>query len=64
VIEPIAAEYGLGFLPLQAEQFDFVIPLSKWDRPAVAAFRELLASAEVRRHLSEAGFDLTEEDKP
>ena len=26
LIEPIAAEYGLGFLPLQAEQFDFVIP--------------------------------------
>jgi len=64
VIEPIAAEYGLGFLPLQAEQFDFVIPLSKWDRPAVAAFRELLASAQVRRQLRDAGFDLAEGDKP
>lgn len=64
LIEPIAADYGLGFLPLNAEQFDFVIPESRWDRPAVAAFRELLATPEVRRQLAGAGFDLTERPEP
>jgi putative molybdopterin biosynthesis protein len=58
VIEPVAADYGLGFLPLSAEQFDFVIPETRWDRPAVIAFRELLASPEVRRRLASAGFDM------
>ncbi len=60
IIEPIAADYGLGFLPLAAEQFDFVIPEARWDRPAVSAFRELLATPEVRRRLASAGFDMTE----
>ena len=41
-IEPVAAGYGLGFLPLRAERYDFAIPEARWDRPAVAAFRGLL----------------------
>src|SRR5262249_3609076 len=41
-IAPVAAAYGLGFLPLRVEQYDFAIAESRWDRPAVACFRELL----------------------
>ena len=48
VIAPIARDYGLGFIPLSAEQFDFVIPEARWDRPAVVAFRELLETRDVR----------------
>lgn len=64
VIAPVAADYGLGFIPLNAEQFDFVIPESRWDRPAVVAFRKLLESPEVRRRLADVGFDLNERPQP
>ena len=60
VIAPVAEAYDLGFIPLSAEQFDFVIPENRWDRPAVAAFRALLTDPGVRRRLREAGFQLDE----
>jgi putative molybdopterin biosynthesis protein len=56
VIAPVAAAYGLAFRPLSEERFDFVIPEGRWDRPAVAAFRELMETPAVRRRLAEAGF--------
>ena len=56
-IEPVARLYGLGFRPLRAERYDFAIPADRWDRPAVAAFRGLLAEDETSRRLVELGFD-------
>ena len=41
-IETVAEQAGLGFRPLRAERYDFVIPESRWERPAVAALRQLL----------------------
>jgi hypothetical protein len=32
----------LRFRPLQNEHYDFAIPASRWDRPAVRALRKLL----------------------
>jgi putative molybdopterin biosynthesis protein len=58
LIAPVAAAYGLGFLPISAEEFDFVIPVDRWDRPAVAVFRALLQDNAARRRLSDAGFQL------
>jgi putative molybdopterin biosynthesis protein len=55
-ISPVATAYGLGFLPLQAEQYDFAIPEDRWDRPPVAAFRRLLETDEVRERLTALGF--------
>ncbi len=55
-IAPVARDAGLSFLPLREEQFDFVVPRRRWDRPAVRAFRELLADPTVRRGLRERGF--------
>lgn len=55
-IAPVAKLYGLGFIPWKAEHYDFAVPAPRWDRPAVAAFRELLATPETRRMLSELGF--------
>jgi putative molybdopterin biosynthesis protein len=55
-ISSVAADAGLGFLPLQEEQYDFAVPGGCWDRPAVRAFRELLRQEEVRRQLAEFGF--------
>lgn len=54
-IEPIARRAGLGFLPLQEEQYDFVIPRSRLVRPAVQAFIRLVQEAATRRKLTELG---------
>ena len=57
-ISNVAHSAGLRFQALQAERYDFVIPLSRWERPAVRRLRELLESgSELRRLLTEAGFD-------
>jgi molybdopterin molybdotransferase/putative molybdopterin biosynthesis protein len=55
-IEPVARELDLGFIPLREEQFDFVVPRSRMDRPAVVAFRQLLANESVRTELKKLGF--------
>jgi len=59
-IAPVAALYGLAFLPVRQERYDFAIPESRWDRPAVAAFRDTLVRPEVRRALTDLGFLLDE----
>ncbi len=56
-INTIAQQYGLGFIPLQPEHYDFVIPKTRLERPAVRAFCELLADAAVRQQLRSLGFD-------
>ncbi|MHC4178014.1 MAG: molybdopterin biosynthesis protein, partial [Planctomycetota bacterium] len=38
----------LGFLPLEDERYDFLIPKARYDRPAVVAFRRLLTEPAVR----------------
>jgi putative molybdopterin biosynthesis protein len=55
-ISTVAIDTGLGFLPLQAEQYDFVVPRHRWDRPAVKSFRELLQRAETKQVLHAKGF--------
>jgi putative molybdopterin biosynthesis protein len=55
-IETVAQRYGLGFLPLQAEEYDFVIPITRFDRPAVRSFVALLQDANVRAELARMGF--------
>jgi putative molybdopterin biosynthesis protein len=55
-IEPAARAEGLGFLSLRDERFDFVVPKARLTRPAVAAFRELLADPRMREELSRLGF--------
>ena len=55
-IETIARQYGLECLPLQDEHYDFVVPKSRRDRPAVRQFEALLAEPDVRRRLASMGF--------
>ncbi len=55
-IETVAQRYGLGFLPLQAEEYDFVIPTGRFDRPAVRRFVALLQDAAIRTELARMGF--------
>jgi putative molybdopterin biosynthesis protein len=55
-IATVAADAGLGFLPLQEEHYDFVVPQSRWERPAVAAFRTMLAEEATQAALERIGF--------
>ncbi len=55
-IATVARAYGLDFLPLTDEHYDFFLPESRAGRPAVQAFLEVLASGEARRRLEALGF--------
>lgn len=55
-IESVATLYGLGFLPLQEEHYDFVIPKDRRDRPAVQRFLAALEDEGVRDRLRALGF--------
>jgi putative molybdopterin biosynthesis protein len=55
-INTIAEQYGLDFIPLQEEQYDFVIPNARLERREVQLFRDMLADPAIRRRLSDMGF--------
>jgi putative molybdopterin biosynthesis protein len=55
-IETVARQYGLGFLPLLAERYDFVVPRSRMGRAPVERFLALLRDESVRARLAEMGF--------
>jgi putative molybdopterin biosynthesis protein len=57
-IETVARQYGLGFIPAQDEHYDFAVPKSRIERPAVRRFRAMLAEPEVREALAALGFRL------
>jgi len=54
----VAERSRLGFLPLEEEHYDFVVPKSRLERPAVVAFRQLLTDPEIRSRLRDMGFSL------
>ena len=61
-IEPVARAARLHFRPLRAEHYDFAVPESRWERPAVRALRRLLEPGSgLRARLEELGFGDEEE---
>ena len=54
-IEPVAKLYGLGFLPVAPEHYDFLLVESRRQRPAVQAFLAALRDNSVRRRISALG---------
>ncbi|HEY6510060.1 MAG TPA: substrate-binding domain-containing protein, partial [Vicinamibacterales bacterium] len=54
-IDTVARRADLGFIPLQREQYDFVVPAARAQRPAVRAFRALLQAPETRQALVRLG---------
>jgi putative molybdopterin biosynthesis protein len=56
-IEPAANLYGLAFLPLAPEQYDFLLAESRSGRPAVQAFLKALKDPEVRRKIRALGME-------
>jgi len=57
-IDTVARQYGLGFIALQEEHYDFIVPKARLERPAVKVFRALLADRTVQEELSHLGFRL------
>jgi putative molybdopterin biosynthesis protein len=56
-IETVARQSQLRFRPLRAEEYDFVIPADRWERPAVVALRRLLEpGSALRAELEAPGF--------
>jgi putative molybdopterin biosynthesis protein len=54
-LDTIARTAGLGFIPVQNEQYDFVTPKVRAEREAVKAFRTLLDSTATRDALTRLG---------
>jgi len=54
-LDIIARRAGLGFLPVQEEQYDFVVPTSRANRAGVAALKALLRDPRVRKALGHLG---------
>ena len=50
-LDTIARSANLGFLPVQAEQFDFIVPRLRSNRPGVVAFKALLQKPSTREAL-------------
>lgn len=55
-IDTVARSYGLGFIPVREEKYDFLLPADRMQRPAVREFLELLGAPEIRRQLIDIGF--------
>ena len=54
-IEPVARLYGLGFLPLSHESYDFLVVEKRRDRPSVQAFLAALREGAVRERIRALG---------
>jgi putative molybdopterin biosynthesis protein len=60
-IEPVAKLYGLGFLPVAPEHYDFLVVDSRRDRPAVQAFLSALREQKTRERIRGLGMEPAED---
>jgi putative molybdopterin biosynthesis protein len=56
-IEPVAQMYGLAFLPIAPEQYDFLLNEARRKRPAVQAFLGVLREDETRARIRALGME-------
>ena len=54
-IEPVANLYGLGFLPISPEHYDFLVVDNRRDRPGVQVFLAALRDERVRARIRALG---------
>jgi putative molybdopterin biosynthesis protein len=57
-IESVARQYGLGFVPVQDEHYDFIVPKARLERLPVQRFKALLEETSVRDALVALGFGI------
>jgi putative molybdopterin biosynthesis protein len=56
-IEPVARMYGLAFLPIAPEEYDFLLLEARRERPAVQAFLEVLRDDATRARIRALGME-------
>ena len=56
-IEPVAKLYGLGFLPVSPEHYDFLVADGRRERPGVQAFLAALRDERVRARIRALGME-------
>jgi putative molybdopterin biosynthesis protein len=59
-MEPVARLYGLGFLPVAPEHYDFLVVESRRERPAVQAFLAALRDDTTRKRIAALGMQPAE----
>jgi putative molybdopterin biosynthesis protein len=57
-IESVARQYDLGFVPIQDEHYDFVVPKVRFNRPPVQKFRAVLEEPSLKERLATLGFTI------
>ncbi|MGA8079301.1 MAG: molybdopterin biosynthesis protein [Xanthobacteraceae bacterium] len=56
-IEPVARMYGLAFLPIAPEHYDFLLVEARRERPAMRAFLEVLRDEATRARIRALGME-------
>ena len=56
-IAPVANLYGLGFLPIAPEHYDFLVVEARRQRPAVQAFIDVLRDDATRDRIRALGME-------
>jgi len=56
-IEPVAHMYGLSFLPIAPEHYDFLLVEARRERPAVQAFLQALRDNATRTRIRALGME-------
>lgn len=56
-IEPVARMYGLSFLPIAPEDYDFLLRQARRERPAVQAFLDVLRGKTTRGRIRALGME-------
>jgi putative molybdopterin biosynthesis protein len=56
-IEPVARMYGLSFLPIAPEHYDFLLVEARRERPAVQAFLQALCDEATRARIRALGME-------
>jgi putative molybdopterin biosynthesis protein len=60
-IEPVARLYGLGFLPIAPEEYDFLLVEARRERPGVQAFLAALRDEATRIRIRALGMRLADD---
>ena len=58
-IRSVAEDLGLGFYPIQDEEYDFILPKNRLERPEVALFLSLLQETDIQNKLAKFGLRTT-----
>ena len=58
-IRSVAEDLGLGFYPIQDEEYDFILPKNRLERPDVALFLSLLQETDIQNKLAKFGLRTT-----